>query len=56
MFALGAFVVAACRSLTLGAANGDRLAVETLGTGAFVGELRGSCAADRGHCELVKDG
>ena len=42
---VGAFVGAACRSLTpakRSGANGDRQAVETFGTGAFVGELRES--------------
>ena len=42
---VGAFVGAACRSLTpaqRSGANGDRQEAETLGTGALVGELRGS--------------
>ncbi len=42
---VGAFVGAACRSLTpaqRSGANGDRQAAQMNGTGAFVGELRGS--------------
>jgi hypothetical protein len=42
---LGAFVGAACRSLTpaqRSGAYGDRQAAQMNGTGAFVGELRGS--------------
>ena len=47
-FPLGAFVGAACRSLTpaqRSGANGDRQTAQAIGTGAFVGELRGSGAS-----------
>jgi hypothetical protein len=47
---LGAFVGAACRSLTpaqRSGANGDRQAAQMKGTGTFVGELRGSEPAMR---------